>query len=236
MKSLALIGLLIALPIFAQGGKLEPLVGSAWAKKNPHKLPYSVCHIQANEFTAGIIKNYTVWSRPLTLYCTTRPLKNAPHGLEFRIPLEASIASIGLTGIIGVAPYLFEVSGLDNKSAWALFDRYKGFSFSLGLPALGVVIKTYHTKSKVQINTVARTLYAGLEIGNSRLVIKPVSKIKKKWCLNNKYIIDGEITQARNQKYCDLTREVLDQGQKPLFNLADLRNLKFVFKGKAQPL
>lgn len=231
MKSFFLVGFLLLLSIVAQGNKLEPLIGSAWGIKNPQKLPFSVCHIQANKFTAGIIKNYTVWHQPLTLHCETRPLDDAPQGLEFRIPFKARIKSVGFTGIIGITPFLFEVSGLHNKSASALYDHYKGFCFSVGIPAFGINIKSYRTTSNIQLSTVARTLYAGLEIDKSELTFKPVSAIKKKWCLDNKYIINGETTQARDQIHCDQLETATEEGQRPPFDASELNKLEFVYQG-----
>lgn len=232
MKPLALVGLIFMLPIFAHTAKLEPLIGSAWAKRNPHKLPYSTCYIYIVEVTAGIVKNYTAWTGPLVLHCETRQMKYAPHGLKFSIPLEVSVNNLGLTGVIGVAPLVFNVFGLQGKSVLAIFDHYKGHSISIGLPALGIIEKGYRSEGNIRLNTMARTLYAGIEIGKSKIVIKPASHIKNKWCLDNEYIINNKITQTRDQKYCDDLKIGLEKGQKPNFDLSHLENLNFIFKGK----
>lgn len=231
MKKLIIISWLLSLPISAQPA---PLVGSLWAIKHPNQLPYTSCELTLKETHAGLIKSYSSVSGRghRTLHCVSRPLKDAPHGLEFTIPLgEININTVGFTAILGLQVLNAHVYQLHGKSVSDLYNIFNGRTVVGGFLHYAGVYKKYGTGNGIKFLVGDRCVALGLEVGKSTLSISRRDVIKRKMCLDNRYIIDSN-AQERDEEYCDGLTVDQNNAKKLFFDSAQIDNFRFVYKAK----
>lgn len=230
MSNLIIVALLFSLNIVA---KPDPLIGSLWAKKHPNQLPYTNCELTLKESHAGLIKSYSKVSgrRHRTLHCISRPLKGAPNGLEFIIPLgDFEIKTTGFTAILGLNVLSARVHGLHGKSVSELYNTFKGRTVVGGFLHYALVYKKYGTENEIRFHVEDRCLALGLEVGKSTLSINRRDVIKRKACLNNSYIIDASTAKERDEEYCNDFIVDANNPEKLFFDSSKIDDLQFVYK------
>lgn len=213
--------------------KPDPLIGSHWAKKHPNELPFTQCKIFLRGYTAGFIKSVSkveaIGHRQPLLECRVRPMKHAPKGLQYSIPLgDISIESYGVILNLGFSALLANVHFSNGNAFHELFNIHKGTSFNLNT-GVGINFKGYGKTGGILFSINQNSAGAGLEIGKSSLKIKPRGNaIKMKNCLDNNYIIDANTSILRDQNYCDGLK--LGDSKKIFFNSSEVNDFTFVYK------
>lgn len=231
MNHLIIAALLLSLPLVA---KPDPLIGSLWAKKHPNQLPYTRCELTLKESHAGLIKSYSNVSgcKHRTLHCITRPLKDAPNGLEYIIPLgDIDIKTLGFTAILGLHVLNAHVYNLHGKSVSELYNSFKGKTVVGGFLHYAAVYKKYGTGNEIRFHVADRCVALGLEVGKSTLSINRRDVIKRKMCLDNRYILDSSI-EERDEKYCDSFIVDQNKHEKIFFDSSKIDDLQFVYKAE----
>jgi len=203
------------------------LLGSR-AKANPDQLPYSNCSFDFEEISVALLYGRGCAVGSVTLECTSYPLKGAPGGLKFSIPLKLQkLEKYGLTlGLFG--HHFCEIHGLDTKLLNVLFGKYIGVEFAIPFPPMALRYAYHENGISIDAGGVGFQSLAGF----SYKLSLPDS-LSYKMCMDNSLLIE-DTTTVRDEEYC--RKLILSHAEKELppraktkvpFDYSKLANFQF---------